>query len=124
MPLIPALADPKDHTSSRDLRVVVIGVSPLGLRVSHAGEEFILVAVANPTEQAGAPAERFRTHGLSAREADVAQLVLDGHPTLNIAACLGVKESTVRTHMKGLFRKLSVHNRVELAMRLNEIWRG
>ncbi len=53
--------------------------------------------------------------GLSAREADVALLVGQGCSTINAAARLGIKEGTVKTYLKRVFRKLAVCSRAELS---------
>lgn len=51
-------------------------------------------------------------------EAQVAALAAEGYQVLNIAARLGVSESTVRTHLRRVYAKLGVHSRVELARAL------
>ena len=54
-------------------------------------------------------------HDLTAREAEVARLAADGYTMLNIAGRLGIREATVHTHMKRVYRKLRVANRAQLA---------
>jgi DNA-binding NarL/FixJ family response regulator len=54
---------------------------------------------------------------LSGRELEVLRLVADGWRSAAIAAELGIKESTVKTHLVHIFRKLEVSNRVEAATR-------
>jgi len=56
--------------------------------------------------------------GLSPREAEVAVYASRGFTALNIAARLNVAESTVKTHLKRIYKKLGVCSRVELAHRL------
>lgn len=51
---------------------------------------------------------------LTHRERTIADLVSQGLSDLNIAARLGIAESTVGTHLHRVFRKLGVHTRVEL----------
>ncbi len=51
---------------------------------------------------------------LTPRERRVAELVAAGYSTDNIGAHLGVKESTVRSHLKSIFRKTGTHSRLEL----------
>ncbi|MBE6466450.1 helix-turn-helix transcriptional regulator [Denitrobacterium detoxificans] len=51
---------------------------------------------------------------LSDREAEVVDLVVRGNTVARIAELLTVSENTVRTHMKRIYTKLSVHRKQEL----------
>ena len=56
---------------------------------------------------------------LTARETDVLRLVATGHSNKQVAAALGIGESTVKTHLLKVFEKLGVADRtraVTLAM--------
>ena len=58
---------------------------------------------------------------LTPRERDVLGLLTKGHPNKEIARALGLKEVTVKVHLKGVFRKLGAANRtqaVKIAMQL------
>ena len=55
---------------------------------------------------------------LSPREAEVARLVVAGHGDKEIARRLAISVTTVRTHVKHVYRKLDVNSRVRLADRL------
>ena len=55
---------------------------------------------------------------LTRRESDVATLLLQGLSNQEIANRLTVAESTVKTHLHNLFRKLSVTNRTQAIVRL------
>src|SRR5262249_8960423 len=68
--------------------------------------------------RSGVPGEVDRARplpGLSPTESKVATLAADGHSVLNISLQLGVREATVRTHLRRLYVKLGVHGRAELA---------
>ena len=52
--------------------------------------------------------------GLSAREAEVAELIARGNTVAHIAELLFVSENTVRTHSKRIYVKLGIHKRQEL----------
>ncbi len=52
--------------------------------------------------------------GLSAREAEVAELIARGNTVAHIAELLFVSENTVRTHSKRIYTKLDIHKRQEL----------
>ena len=59
-----------------------------------------------------------RRHGLTSREADVAELAARGYSVLNLSSRLAVAECTIRSHLKQIYRKLGVASRAELAARL------
>ena len=50
---------------------------------------------------------------LSRREIDVLRLIAVGYSNLEIADRLTITESTVKMHIKHLYGKLGVHNRVQ-----------
>jgi DNA-binding NarL/FixJ family response regulator len=54
------------------------------------------------------------TPALSDRECDVLRLVAQGYVNKEIATRLGIGYATVSTHIKNLYRKLSVHTRVQV----------
>lgn len=58
--------------------------------------------------------------GLSAREAQVAQLASRGLRNAEIAAMLGTSAETVKRQLRSVFAKVQVSNRTELAM----LWAG
>ncbi len=65
------------------------------------------------TPQQPSPAD-----GLTQREREVALLVADGLRSREVAERLGIASQTVKSHLKTIFDKLGVRNRVELARRL------
>ena len=50
---------------------------------------------------------------LTAKEAEVLDLVAKGLTYVEVAAQLGVAVSTVRTHVRGVYGKLGAHNKTE-----------
>jgi PAS domain S-box-containing protein len=71
---------------------------------------------ANPVQEAEVtPSELAR---LSPRERQVAELLLEGESPSSMAAKLSVSEHTVRNHLKGIYRRLGVHSKDELLLRL------
>jgi DNA-binding CsgD family transcriptional regulator len=52
---------------------------------------------------------------LTARELEVAQLIVDRRTNAEIAAALFLSQKTVETHIRNLFFKLDVSSRVEVA---------
>ncbi len=57
-----------------------------------------------------------RDSGLSAREADVAELVGRGATNAEIARTLHVSEATVKTHLSHIYAKVGVTSRTQLAI--------
>jgi DNA-binding CsgD family transcriptional regulator len=84
------------------------------------GERKIAVIVETaPPLEAGAIA--LRAYGLTARELEVAGLVLQGFSTAEIAGQLVVSELTVQQHLKAVFDKAAVRSRREL---VSEVFRS
>ena len=61
-----------------------------------------------------------RAFGLTSREREVVQLVCRGHTNQGVAACLGIAESTVKTHLVRVFQKCSVDSRAGLVACLSD----
>lgn len=64
-------------------------------------------------------------HGpaFSARELDVMRLVVEGHSNDEIGTRLGVASKTIETRLRGLFERLGITSRTELATRaIREGW--
>jgi DNA-binding CsgD family transcriptional regulator len=59
-----------------------------------------------------------RSHALSAREREVALLLIAGHSNKEVAAALCVSPHTVNDHLKAIFEKTGAHTRGEVAMRV------
>jgi DNA-binding CsgD family transcriptional regulator len=89
-------AYPGPATSGSDDIMVVIGPS--------SAEEIVLL--------------RERLYGLSARERAIADLVLRGWSTREIAERLSIAESTVQGHLSHIFAKVEVRSRRGLIQRL------
>lgn len=55
---------------------------------------------------------------LSAREFEILQLVSQGLNYKDIAAQTFISPQTVRTHIKNIYKKLQVHNKLEAVVHL------
>jgi two-component system NarL family response regulator len=71
---------------------------------------------------AGGGVDRFGREGveLTAREAEVLELLQDGCTNSEIASALSIGIETVRTHARSIYRKLGVPSRRELARRAQQ----
>jgi DNA-binding CsgD family transcriptional regulator len=65
-----------------------------------------------------------RTLGLSKREAEVLYWVATGKSGPVISTILGITHDTVRAHLKGIFAKLGVENRLSAALRALQVLRS
>lgn len=60
---------------------------------------------------------------LSERQKEIARYICGSLSNDEIAVRLGITSNTVRMHVRGLFKKMGVHDRVGVAVRLFESWR-
>lgn len=60
---------------------------------------------------------RNRYH-LTPRETQVAKLICRGFNNKGVAYALGMKDSTAKTHLRSIYKKLQVGNRVSILLRL------
>lgn len=56
--------------------------------------------------------------GMTARQLQITKLMFDDKTQRAIAATLGIVERTVREHLDRLYKKLNVHDRVGLVLRI------
>jgi DNA-binding CsgD family transcriptional regulator len=106
------------------LRVEVVAIGR-GKTQLHLWREPVHVpspAPGNGATGLAAPADGAATatdDGLTPREREVALLVADGLRSREVAERLGIAAQTVKSHLKTIFDKLGVRNRVELTRRLS-----
>ena len=77
-----------------------------------------------PLEDLGAAPCALSVLGLSAREAEVLYWVAAGKSSPVISAILGIGHDTVRSHLKRIFAKLGVENRLSAALRALQVLRA
>ncbi len=98
------------------LRIEVTAIGK-GRTQLHLWREGVPTAVPSPGEPGPPPSA---ADGLTQREREVALLVADGLRSREVAERLGIASQTVKSHLKTIFDKLGVRNRVELARRLEQ----
>jgi len=98
------------------LRIEVTAIGK-GRTQLHVWREGVPTAIAPPGEGVAPLAA---ADGLTQREREVALLVADGLRSREVAERLGIASQTVKSHLKTIFDKLGVRNRVELARRLEQ----
>jgi DNA-binding CsgD family transcriptional regulator len=59
-----------------------------------------------------------RSHGLSARESELLDLLVEGADTRSLADALFISEHTVQDHLKSIFAKTGTNNRRTLLTRV------
>ncbi len=71
-------------------------------------------AVVEMARAFGVSAPQVDVQRLSARELQITLLVAEGFSNAQVAEKVGIAESTVAVHLRGIFKKLQVHSRTEL----------
>jgi DNA-binding NarL/FixJ family response regulator len=89
------------------------------LELVMLGQTFLpasmLLSPSEVEERAPVPVSRDPA-GLSPRELHILRSVAEGQPNKTIARETGTTESTVKVHVKNIFRKIGVNNRTQAAM--------
>jgi len=65
-----------------------------------------------------------RRYKMTPRETQIAQLICQGLGNEEIAKRLKIKHGTVKTHVRNLYRKLWVHNKISMLLRFVEDTNG
>jgi DNA-binding CsgD family transcriptional regulator len=105
---------PRVRVRTRSGRWLVLHASRLG-SPGAPNQTAVILEPAHPTEIAPLVLEAY---DLTEREAQVAQLVLQGVPTDEIAAALSISSLTVQQHLKAVFDKTGVRSRRDLVAQI------
>lgn len=65
-----------------------------------------------------------RRYHMTPRELQIAQLICQGLGNEEIANRLKIKHGTVKTHVRNLYRKIWVHNKISMLLRFVEDTNG
>lgn len=99
------------------------------VRSVHAGESYIPPSLAAQVLLSmSAPAKIEQTDNelmdsLTKREIEILKLVAKGNSNKEIGRFLDLQEKTVKHYMTSILKKLGARNRVEAAVKANEIWK-
>jgi DNA-binding CsgD family transcriptional regulator len=61
---------------------------------------------------------------MSSRELQVANLVCQGFDNEEIAGSLKIKQGTIKTHIRNIYRRVRVKNRIEMLLKFVDIAAG
>jgi len=82
----------------------------------------VLLTMKDPDSIAATPEQLLSS--LSKREEEILKLVSHGLSNKEVARELDLKEKTIKHYMTNILQKLHVRNRVEAAVKAQEIWRN
>lgn len=115
-------ADDRPETVEQAIELGASGFVPKTARTEVLAQALALTLEggislpAAPGEPAPGAATDAQALGLSPRQADVLRLLVEGHSNKAICRALALSESTVKTHLAAIFRRLDVSNRTQAVL--------
>jgi DNA-binding CsgD family transcriptional regulator len=115
------LADTLLHVPRSNAPPLSVRVTPLPVRITSwiGGDPRWLLLIFDPDRRVHACVELIaRDLGISAREAEVAALLVSGYNLHEVAQRWGVSEHTARAQLKSIFRKTGIRSQSDLVRRV------
>ena len=106
----------KEGASGYVMKQAPVEILAKAIRELHKGKTFFTASIAkclNEDYQKSSDGVGFRKKSgiqLTSREAELVQLIAEGHPNKQIAAELGISIKTVEKHRQHLMEKLHIHD--------------
>ena len=103
--------------TSLEVRAIPLPPAAKPLEAFHASAALV---ISDPLSRADADTDVLRSlFGLSDREQEVAQMLLAGKTTAEVASLLRISRETVRVHIRNLLQKTATHSQHQLVARLS-----
>ena len=96
----------------------------ISMRLTAQGESAASADLGSSGGSKSDPSRSLRRLGLSEREAEILYWVAAGKSSPVISTILGIRHDTVRAHLKRIYAKLGVENRLSAALRALQIMHG
>jgi DNA-binding NarL/FixJ family response regulator len=108
----------KDGTED-DLALHIMSLHAGGSPMSPIIARQLLVRLKKPLE----PAKPYKVivDALSPREAEILQLLARGYTYAELAEMLGIKFTTIHTHVRNIYSKLAVHSKTEAVFEARQL---
>jgi DNA-binding NarL/FixJ family response regulator len=109
------------HASAETLKQIAKVVEQGGLWIGVSLMQRLLGGINHLPPVAKASTQATLQHKLTDRELEVAKAIASGASNKEVARQLQITERTVKAHVSGLFTKLNVNDRLQLALKMREI---
>lgn len=98
-------------------------VSRVGGALDHlpARVPALLIRILEPENRRTLSKERAALFGLTAREIEIGDALLEGHSLESLAAALNISRNTARVHLQSLFRKTGTTRQSQLLLLLSRL---
>ena len=110
------------HAGSETLQQIAKVIDQGGLWVGESLMQRLMLGMQQmPPPLPANPVSKLTTPHLTARELEVAKAIAAGNSNKEVARQLNITERTVKAHVSGLFTKLAVQDRLQLALKMRDL---